>query len=70
VAAAGQGRAAAAAAAANLPPWWRRTRQGGPRGLGRTPQPKLRCKATRARLGTFPYVSLEYAAAGLYICVT
>ena len=27
----------------------RRTRQGGPRGDGRTPQPKLRCKATRAR---------------------
>ena len=56
-----------------------RTRQGGPWGDGRTPQPKLRCKATRARrqLGRvsarfrmFRWKLLEYAAAGLYICVT
>ena len=53
----------------------RRTRQGGPRGDSRTPQPKLRCKATRAaraRLGTFPYVSLEAAGVrggwAVYLC--
>ena len=50
----------------------RRTRQGGPRGDGRTPQPKLRCKALRARLGTFPYVSLEAAGVrggwAVYLC--